>query len=365
MAIFDSEGNVDESLYASVGKPVLRKEDERLVTGRGQFTDDFSAPDQVYAAFVRSPYPHALISGIDTEAASALPGVFAIYTGVDCRADGLGVVPHSPVPSTRTDLKLKSPDGGEIFVGPQVLLPEDKARHVGEAVAMVIAASRHEALDGAELVEVDYEPIASVSDSVVAASTGAPVIWDEVPDNLCCDTTFGDPEATDRAFESAEHVFEMEFRISRVTGVPLEPRAALGLYDADSNRYTLYAGSNGATRHKQQIAAALNVEPDALRILCHDVGGNFGTKNRVYVEFGLVLWASRKLARPVKFTATRSDSFISDLQGRDLVTSVALAMDADGLFLGYRATNLSNVGARVVSLSPLGKGIALVTGAYD
>jgi carbon-monoxide dehydrogenase large subunit len=365
VAIFRSDGSVDDELFDSIGKPVPRKEDERLITGRGRFTDDFNAPGQSYAAFVRSAYPHAGIAGIDIEAAVAMPGVLAVYTGADCRADQLGVVPHSPVPSTRTDLRLKSPDGGAIFVGPQPLLPEDKVRHVGEAIAMVVAATRSEALDAAECVEVDYLPLASVSDSVVAASPDAPVLWDEVPDNVCCDTTFGDVEATDEAFEKAEHVFGMEFRVSRVTGVPLEPRGALALYDAGSGRYTLYAGSNGAVRHKQQLAVALAVEPDALRVLCHDVGGNFGTKNRVYVEFGLVLWAARKLGRPVKFTATRSDSFVSDLQGRDLVTSVELALAADGRFLAYRASNLSNVGARVISLSPLGKGIALVTGAYD
>lgn len=365
MSIFEADGNIDQGLIASIGKPVPRKEDKRLITGRGHFTDDFNFPSQVYAAFVRSPYPHAEIVSIDTASAIEMPGVLAVYTGADCRADQLGAVPHNPVPSTRTDLKLKSPGGGDIFVGPQVLLPEDKVRHVGEAIVMVIAATRSEALDASEAVEVDYLPLASVSDSVVAAASGAPTVWTEVPDNICCDTTFGDALATDKAFDNAKHVFSMEFRISRVTGVPLEPRAALGDYDIKNERYTLYAGSNGAVRHKQQIAKALRVDPESVRILCHDVGGNFGTKNRVYVEFALVLWASRKLTRPIKFTATRADSFVSDLQGRDLVTTVELAVAEDGRFLAYRASNVSNVGARVVSLSPLGKGIALVTGGYD
>ncbi len=365
MAIFEADGSIDEALFVSIGKPVPRKEDGRLLTGRGRFTDDFNTPGQAYAAFVRSPYPHADIAGIDITAAAEMPGVLAVYTGADCRADQLGIVPHSPVPSTRTDLKLKNPEGGDVFVGPQALLPEDKTRHVGEAVAMVVAETRSEALDAAEIVEVDYAPLASVSDSVIAAAPGAPVVWADVPDNICCDTTFGDVSATDAAFDNAKYVFDMEFRISRVTGVPLEPRAALGDYDTKTGRYTLYAGSNGAVRHKQQISTVLKIDPDALRILCYDVGGNFGTKNRVYVEFGLVLWASRKLTRPIKFTASRSDSFVSDLQGRDLVTTVELAVAADGRFLAYRASNLSNVGARAVSLSPLGKGIALVTGAYD
>jgi aerobic carbon-monoxide dehydrogenase large subunit len=363
--IFEADGSVNTDLLTAIGQAVPRKEDDRLITGKGRFTDDFNAAGQAYVAMVRSTYPHAKILSIDTDAAASMPGVLGVFIGADCKGDGLGVVAHSPVPSTRTDLKLTSPTGGDIFVGPQELLPENKVRFVGEAVAMVVAKSRCEALDAAEAVFVDYEALESVSDSEAAAAPGAPVVWEEVPDNICCDTTFGDPAGTERAFEKAEHRFAMHFRISRVTGVPLEPRGALGLYDGNSGRYTLYAGSNGAVRHKQQIAAALQEDPESLRILCHDVGGNFGTKNRVYVEFCLVLWAARKLGCPVKFTATRSDSFISDLQGRDLVSRVEIAIEHDGRFLAYRASNLSNVGSRVVSLSPLGKGIAIVTGAYD
>ena len=293
-----------------------------------------------------------------------MPGVLAVYTGEDCRADGLGIISHSPVPSTRSDLKLTAPGGGAIFEGPHALLPVDKVRHVGEGIAMVVAESHRQALDAAEHVRVDYEPLPWVADSAVAIRDGAPAVWDEVPNNVCVDTRFGDRAATDAAFASAAHVVEMEFPIQRVTATPLEPRAALGQYDEASGRYTLNAGSNGAVTHKRQIAGALNEDPENIRVLCFDVGGNFGTKNRVYVEFGLVLWAARKVGRPVKFLATRSESFLSDYQGRDLLTRVELALDADGTFLAYRASNLSNVGARIVSLSPLGKGAPLVTGSY-
>jgi carbon-monoxide dehydrogenase large subunit len=354
-----------EAGFSAIGKPVPRKEDLRLLTGRGRFTDDFSLPGQAYAAIVRSMLPHAAIRGVDTAAADSMPGVLGVFTAADCRADGLGAVEHSPVPSTRSDLRLTGPGGGEIFTGPHPLLPADKVRHVGEPVAMVVAETRLQALDAAEAVEIDCEPLPWVTDSVAAAVDGAPCVWDEVPGNLCVDTTFGDERATDSAFARAEHVLGMEFRVGRVTGVPLEPRAALANFDAGTGRYTLYAGSNGAVRHKQQIATVLAEDPENLRVLCFDVGGNFGTKNRVYVEFGLVLWAARKLGRPIKFVASRSESFLSDYQGRDLVTKVELALDADGRFLAYRASNLSNVGARIVSLSPLGKGIALVTGGYD
>jgi carbon-monoxide dehydrogenase large subunit len=293
-----------------------------------------------------------------------MPGVLAVYTGADCQADGLGTIPHSPVPSTRTDLKLTAPGGGKIFVGPHAVLPINTVRHVGEAVAMVVAETAHQATDAAENVLVDYEPLPWVTDSRAACAPGAPTLWEDVPDNVCVDTHFGDATATDAAFEQAAHTIAMEFPIQRVTGVPLEPRGALGQFDAGTRRYTLNAGSNGAVRHKQQIAVALTENPENLRILCFDVGGNFGTKNRVYVEFCLVLWAAKKLGRPVKYLATRSESFLSDYQGRDLLTKVELALAADGTFLGLRASNLSNVGARIVSLSPLGKGTALVTGSY-
>ena len=354
----------DQREFRSIGRPVPRKEDARLLTGRGRFTDDFNLDGQLYAAMVRSLYPHARILGVDTGVAKSMPGVAAVWTGRDCAADGLGTIPHSPVPSTRTDLKLTARGGGPIFTGPHAVLPVDKVRHVGEPVAMVVAETREQALDAAEAVDVDYEPIPWVADSEAAASADAPTIWDEIPDNVCCDTAFGDPAATASAFAAADHVVGMKLRIGRVTGLPLEPRAALAAFDPDSGRYTLYAGSNGAVRHKQQIAAALGEDPERLRILCFDVGGNFGTKNRVYSEFCLSLWAARKLRRPVKYTATRSESFLSDYQARDLVAEVELALSADGSFLGYRASNLSNVGAWIVSLSPLGKGIALVTGGY-
>ncbi|MGB7037341.1 MAG: molybdopterin cofactor-binding domain-containing protein, partial [Xanthobacteraceae bacterium] len=192
----------------------------------------------------------------------------------------------------------------------------------------------------------------------------APAIWDEVPDNTPVDTRFGNAAATDDAFARAAHVVKRKFHVGRVTGVPMEPRAALGVYDAATGRYTLYAGSGGAVRQKNELVAVLGVAPERLRVLSHDVGGNFGTRNRVFVEFGLVLWASEKLKRPVKYTATRSEAFLSDYQGRDLVTEVELALDARGRFLAMRATNISNVGSRCVSLSPLSKGAGLIPGPY-
>ncbi len=356
---------MNEALFRSIGKPLPRKEDERLVTGKGRFSDDFHLDRQAYAAMVRSVLPHARIVGVNAARTRDMPGVLGVFTGADCLAAGLNPIPHDPLPKTRYDMRLTGPGGGEIFIGPHRLLPADKVRHVGEAVAMVVADTHAQALDAAEVVEVDYQELPFVTHSEDAMRPGAPAVWDEVPDNILVDTLFGDREATDRAFAGADHVVAIDIHVGRVTGVPLEPRSALGAYDAATGRYTLYAGSGGAVRHKRELASILGIEPDRLRVLSCDVGGNFGTRNRVFVEFGLVLFAARALGRPVKYTATRSEAFLSDYQGRDLVTRVELALRADGRFLAMRATNISNVGARCVSLSPLSKGAGLIPGSYD
>jgi carbon-monoxide dehydrogenase large subunit len=350
--------------YRFIGKPLPRKEDERLVTGKGRFTDDFNLDGQVYAAMVRSPHPHARIAAIDAAAAKTMPGVLGVFTGADCAADGLAPIPHDPVPKTKFDMKLTGPGGGDVFAGPHVLLPADRVRHVGEALAMVVAATKAQALDAAEALIVRYEELPFVMHSEEAMIAGAPQLWDEAPDNICVDTSFGDAAATDEAFTRAAHIVRRKFHIGRVTGVPLEPRAALAAYDAATDRYTLYAGSGGAVRQKRELATVLGIAPEKLRVLSYDVGGNFGTRNRVFVEFGLVLWAAKKVGRPVKFTATRAEAFLSDYQGRDLVSDVELALDKDGRMLAMRATNISNVGARCVSLSPLSKGAGLIPGSY-
>src|SRR2546427_6098736 len=295
-----------------------------------------------------------------------MPGVLGIFTGADVAQERLGAIPHSPVPANRHDLKLRAPDGGAIFVGPHVLLPADKARHVGEAVAMVVAETRAQAEDAAAAVRVTWDPLPFVVDPGDAAEGKAPAVWDELPTNVCVDAAFGSDEtAVDAAFAGAHHVITREFHVGRVTGVPIEPRAALGVYEGASGRYVLHAGSGGAFRQRRELAEVLGLPPDRLRVISRDVGGNFGTKNRVYVEYGLVLWAARKLGRPVKYTATRAEAMSSDYQGRDLVTKVELALRKDGKFLAMRASNLSNVGARCVSLSPLSQGSGLITGCYD
>src|SRR5690242_17855882 len=351
--------------YRFIGKPIPRNEDARLVTGHGRFSADFRFDGEVYAAMVRSPHAHARIRGIDTEAARKMPGVLGVYTGADCLADKLTPIPHDPLPRTKYDMKLSAAGGKPAFVGPHMLLPDDKARHVGEAVAMVVAETRAQAMDAAEAVEVEYEELPFVTHSEDAIKPGAPLVWDEISDNTPCDTEFGDKEKTDRAFAEAAHVVKADFNIVRVTGVPMELRSCLGEFDAASGKYTLYAGSGGAVRQKVELVQVLGIAPDKLRVLSYDVGGNFGTRNRPFIEFGLVLWAARQLKRPVKYTATRSEAFLTDYQGRDLVTKVELAFDDKGKILAMRADNISNTGARCVSLSPLSKGSGLITGPYD
>jgi aerobic carbon-monoxide dehydrogenase large subunit len=350
---------------AAIGQPLKRKEDQRLLTGAGRFSADASAPGQAYAVMVRSPHPHARIAAIETDAARKMPGVLGVFTGADAKADGLKPIPHQPVPSTKYDLKLTAPGGGTVFAGPHEVLPLDRARHVGEAVAMVVAETETQALDAAEAVEIAYDVLPFVLDAAAALAPGAPSVWDEVPGNLVVETEFGDRAATELAFASAHRVVRLDYHISRVTAVAIEPRAALAICTEPGGHLTLHAPTGGAVRQKHELAGVLGLKPEELRVLTCDVGGNFGSKNRPFVEYALVMWAARKLGRPVKYTATRAEAMLTDYQGRDLVAEAELALAADGRFLAFRAVNTSNVGARCVSLSPLGKGSALVTGTYD
>src|SRR5580704_1888742 len=219
----DDKTRPDESGYRFIGKPMPRKEDARLITGKGRFTDDFNLDGQAYAAMVRSPYPHARIVAIDKARAAAMPGVLGVFTGADCAADNLRPIPLDPVPKTKFDMKLTGPGGGAVFAGPHLLLPTDKARHVGEAVAMVVAETKTQAMDAAEAVEVQYEELPFVLHSEDAMAPGAPVLWDQAPNNILVDTQFGDAAATDQAFARAVHVIARDFHIGRVTGVPMEP----------------------------------------------------------------------------------------------------------------------------------------------
>ncbi len=349
---------------AGIGAPVLRKEDARLLTGRGSYSDDLDLPGQVYAAMVRSPHAHARIGRIGAAEAAAMPGVLAVLTGADYLGDGLKPIPHRPFSASPPDVSLQNRDGSAIFIAPHYPLPADKARFVGEAVAMVLAESLQAARDAAERVHVDYEPLPAVVRAADAAASAAPLVWEERDSNVTLDADLGDARATEAAFARAAHVVRLDTWVQRVTGVPMEPRAALGVYDASTKRYTLYAGSGGVVRQKRELAAMLGVEDGAVRVVARDTGGNFGTKNSFFPEFALVAWASRRIGRPVKWTCERGEAFLSDYQGRDLTVQAELALDAEGNFLALRASNLSNAGAHSVSHVPLSKGASIITSVY-
>jgi len=265
----------------NIGQPLQRKEDDRLIKGQGRFTGDFSLPGEVWAALVRSPYPHARIVRIGKERALAMPGVMGVFTGADCAADGLGAIPHDPIPKTKYDMKLTGPGGSPIFIGPHVLLPADKARHVGEAVAIVIAQTEWQAQDAATAVEIEWEELPFVLGQDDAIMAGAPTVWSEVEGNVLVDSRFGDEAATAAAFACADHVVKMDIHIPRVTAAAMEPRAALGYCNPKNGECELYVGGGGAVRQKNEIASVLKIDPAKLRVMTFDVGGNFGAKNRV------------------------------------------------------------------------------------
>ncbi|HEU5321498.1 MAG TPA: xanthine dehydrogenase family protein molybdopterin-binding subunit, partial [Methylomirabilota bacterium] len=243
-------------------------------------------------------------------------------------------------------------------------MPASRARFVGEAVAMVIAETPAAARDGAERVVVDWEPLPAVVAGSAAVAPGAPLVWDEAASNVCVDSEAGDAAAVESAFARAAHVVRLETQVNRVTGVPLEPRAALALWDGATGRYTIHAGSGGSQRVRSDVAAVLGVPESAVRVVARDVGGNYGTRNSSYPEFALVAWAARRLGRPVKWTCDRREALLTDCHARDLLSHAELALDAAGTFLAFRGASTSNVGAHTLSFIPLAKGVAVSTSVY-
>jgi carbon-monoxide dehydrogenase large subunit len=344
-----------------IGQPVRRKEDLRLITGRGEFSDDLNIAGQAHAIVVRSPHAHARIRGIDTSEALRAPGIIAVLTGRDYLADGLKPIPNTPNPR---DIPATHRDGRPIAQPPDYPLAVDKVRFAGEGVAFVVAETRATAIEAAELLKVDYEPLPAVVDIAAAITPGAPVIWDEAPGNVCADGDRGDKAAVDAAFARAAHVTRMEIRNNRVTGLPLEPAAAIGIYDAASGQHTLRAGGQGILIQKRALCGAFGIGEDKVRVVCRDVGGGFGTKNLIYREYVLVVWAARRLGRPVKWRGERSEAFFFDPYGRDLTSVTELALDADGKFLAVRTHNIQNLGAQTLHLVPLVRGAAVTNGVY-
>ena len=344
-----------------IGQPLRRYEDLRLLTGKGRYTDDIALPGMAVAFVLRSPVAHAAIRRLDAGAARRMPGVLLVLTGAEVAADRLGDVPclHP----------LTSRDGKPRHDTPRPVLAIGKVRHVGQPVAYVVAESLNQARDAAEAVEVEYEELPAVVDSRAAVASGAPTLFDHIPGNVVFDwdNDMTDKKATDAAFARAKRVTTLEIVNNRVVANSMEPRNALADYDPATGRSTLYTTTQGPHLVRDPIAdMILKIGKDKLRVITPNVGGGFGMKAFVYPEQALAVWASRKLQRPVKWQADRSEGFLSDNQGRDHVARAELAMDEAGKFLGLRVTVLANLGAY---LSPLGPFIPtrssdLISGLY-
>jgi len=352
-----------------IGKPVPRKEDARLLTGRGRYTDDTARlPGEAAGYVLRSPHAHAEIRRIDAAAALAAPGVIAVLTAADWREDGLGPLPHAPNPAHITEPRrpaFDNRDGSPVFRGAHFPLASARVRHVGEPVAFVIAETAPQAEAAAELVAPDYAPLAAVTDAARAIEPGAPVLWDGAPGNVCFDSVLGDEAAVLAALDASAHVVRRRLVNNRVTAVAMEPRAAIGRWDANTESYLLIAGSQGSHRIKDGMVALFGCPPEKMRVVCEDVGGGFGMRNWLFPELALVLWAARRCARPVRWVATRSESFVSDMQARDLVTDAALGLDRDGRITALHIEHLGNVGGHTMSFVPMANGVRLVTSIYD
>ena len=347
-----------------LSQPVRRREDDRFLTGAGRYVDDINLEGQARAVLVRSPQARATISRIDTTAAAASAGVIAVYTGADVEAAGLGTLPTL----AGAMIDMKRDDGTPVHIPPHALLATNQVNHVGDPVAMVVAETLAEAKDAADFVEVDYDPLASVTDTAGALAADAPRLYDEAPGNIAFDFSLGDADAVEAAFAKADHIATIDLVNQRLIVASMEPRAAIGYFDPQSGRYTIYTPAQSIYRLRGLLSKILGIEEDRLHVISPDIGGSFGMKGFSYAETGLVLWAAGKLRRPVKWASDRSEAFLSDVQGRDVVTHAELATDAEGRFLALRARSTSTVGAYFSNFGPMiaSAGISrLLPGAYN
>jgi|SRR5437763_2173793 len=328
---------------AQIGRSLRRLEDSRFLTGQGRYVDDINLPGQLHGILLRSPYGHAAIDGIDTAAAGAMPGVRGVFTAADLDADGIGPLPCIAQVATVAP----------IIVPLRRALARDRVRHVGDPVAFVIADTSEQARDAAELIAVTYRPLPAVIDATAALAAGAPLLWDEAPGNLCYRFERGDKAAVEAAFAAAAHVVEIELVNNRLVVAPIEPRAAIGHYDSAADRFELLLTGQGVHSLRRQLAdTVFHMPADRITVHAPDVGGGFGVKNFLYPEWVLVLWAARRLGRPVKWLAERGEEFVSSAQGRDNLTRGRLALDRDGRFLALDVDTVANLGACLSTNGP-------------
>ncbi len=328
---------------SGIGAAIKRKEDGRFLTGRGRFTDDINRPNQTFAYFLRSSVAHAKINSVDTSAAAAAEGVVAVYTNSDM--EGVGGLPCGWL--------LTFQNGDPMVEPPHPILAENKVRHVGDPIAVVIAETKKQAKAAAALVKVDLEDLPAVVDMTKAVEGGS-LVHDEASNNISFDWAIGDKDEVDKVFDGADHVTSIEIVNNRLIANAIEPRVAIGDYDAATQKYTLYTTTQAPHLIRLLMGAfVLQIPEHNLRVVAPDVGGGFGSKAFHYAEEAMVTWAAAQLGRPVKWTAERSESFVSDAHGRDHVTTAELALDSSGKFLGLREKTYANMGGYLSTLAPL------------
>ena len=328
-----------------IGQPIRRVEDRRFLTGSGRYLDDIVRPRQAHATILRSSHAHAGIRTIDASAALSAPGVVAVLTGEDLTRDGIGTIPCVSAVTNR--------DGSPMTMPPWPALVRDRVRHVGDAVALVIAETAAQARDAAELIQIDYETLPAVVETGKALGPGQPSVWDEHPGNLCFDWEIGDRAAVERAAASARHRVSLTLINNRVVANSIEPRGALGEYDPGEDSYTLWSSTQGSHFLRNLLAEhVFRIPENRIRVVTQDVGGGFGMKLFLYPEHVLVLWAAKKIGRPVKWVADRSEAFVSDTQGRDNVTRLDLALDGNFRFLALSVELTANMGAYLSNFAP-------------
>ena len=321
-----------------IGQGVPRFEDMRLLRGGGRYVADMDFPHMAHGHVLRAQHAHAKIVSVDVGRARVAPGVLAVLTGADWASSGFGDL---PVPRGGE----KRRDGSPLFRPPYPALVRDRVRYTGDGVAFIVAETLAQAVDAAELIEVEYEPLPAVVFGPDALAPDAPLVWDDCPDNICFVHQVGDKLKTDAAFAAADHVVRHRFVINRVTAASMETRGSIGIYDSSEDHYTVYTTLQRAHTFREQLAQTLRVPESKVRVVAGDIGGSFGMKSAVYNEVALVLWGSKVTGRPVKWISTRSESFLSDGHGRDLVSDAELALDKQGNFLGLRVRNIANLGA--------------------
>ncbi len=342
-----------------------RFEDLRLVRGAGRYSDDISMPGQAIAAFVRSPHAHAIVKRIDAAAARTMPGVIAVLTGADYVADGLKGALQRANPAGATDIKVRAfaPEKRPVLEEQQFPLALERVRYPGEAVAVVVAEQLFQARDAAEAVQVEYEVLRAVTD--LREADGAETIWASAPDNIALDQEFGDAAAVRAAFDAADLVVEQTFRNQRIANAQMEPRSGVASYDAATESYTLISGNQGVHAPRMVLAESFGLPLEKVRFVCPDVGGGFGLRNNLYPEQAAILWASKRVGRPVKWTNDRSESFLTDYAGRDLLTTARLALRSDGRITAYHVDHIGTCGGQTVTYVPLSNAYRVATTVYD